>query len=39
MVTGKSLASELSDLLVVLAWSVFGVVFAIRGFSWEARRD
>jgi ABC-2 type transport system permease protein len=39
MVTGASFSSELSDLLVVAAWGAFGVYFAIRGFSWEARRD
>jgi ABC-2 type transport system permease protein len=39
MVTGASFSSELSDLLVVAAWGVFGVYLAIRGFSWEARRD
>jgi ABC-2 type transport system permease protein len=39
MVTGASFSSELSDLLVVAAWGVFGIFFAIRGFSWEARRD
>lgn len=38
MVTGASFSSELSDLAVVLAWAAFGVLFAIRGFSWEARR-
>jgi ABC-2 type transport system permease protein len=39
IVTGASFSSEMSDLLVVAAWGVFGVYFAIRGFSWEARRD
>jgi ABC-2 type transport system permease protein len=39
MVTGASFSSELSDLLVVAAWGAVGVYFAIRGFSWEARRD
>jgi ABC-2 type transport system permease protein len=39
MVTGASFSSELSDLAVVAAWGVFGIYFAIRGFSWEARRD
>ena len=38
MVTGASFSSELSDLAVVAAWGVFGVWFAIRGFSWEAKR-
>jgi ABC-2 type transport system permease protein len=38
MVTGASFSGHISDLLVVLAWAAFGVFFAIRGFSWEARR-
>jgi ABC-2 type transport system permease protein len=38
LVTGASFSSELSDLAVVLVWALFGVVFAIRGFSWDARR-
>jgi ABC-2 type transport system permease protein len=39
MVTGASFSSELSDLAVVAVWAAFGVFVAIRGFSWEARRD
>jgi ABC-2 type transport system permease protein len=38
LVTGASFSDSLSDLAVVLAWAVVGVVLAIRGFSWEARR-
>ena len=26
-------------LLVLAGWTVVGVVLAVRGFSWEARRD
>ena len=38
MVTGAPFADHLSDLAVVLVWGAIGVFFAIRGFSWEARR-
>ncbi len=38
MVTGAPFADHLSDLVVVLVWGAIGVFFAIRGFSWEARR-
>ena len=38
MVTGAPFADNLSDLAVVLVWGVVGTVFAVRGFSWEARR-
>jgi len=39
MVTGRGLEDNLSALAVVGVWAVFGIVFAIRGFSWESRRD
>jgi ABC-2 type transport system permease protein len=39
MVTGRGLADNLSALGVVLVWMVAGIVLAIRGFSWESRRD
>jgi ABC-2 type transport system permease protein len=39
MVTGRGLGDNLSALAVIGVWTVFGVVFAIRGFSWESRRD
>ena len=39
MVTGASLADNLSHLAVIAVWAVVGVVLAIRGFSWEAKRD
>ena len=38
MVTGAPFADHLPDLVVIALWGVLGVVLAIRGFSWEARR-
>ncbi|HEY2631678.1 MAG TPA: ABC transporter permease [Solirubrobacteraceae bacterium] len=38
MVTGTSLSSNLSDLVVILLWGAFGLFFAVRGFSWEKSR-
>jgi ABC-2 type transport system permease protein len=37
LVTGASLADQAGNLAVVLAWGLFGTVFAVRGFSWEQR--
>ena len=34
-----SLSGHLTDLWVLAVWTVVGVVLAVRGFSWEARRD
>src|SRR5215213_181876 len=39
MVTGKPLVDNLSDLAVIAVWAALGVLLAVRGFSWEARRD
>ncbi len=39
MVTGTSLAANISSLGVIAAWAALGVVLAIRGFSWEQRRS
>jgi ABC-2 type transport system permease protein len=39
MVTGKSLGDNLSALAVIALWGLFGVYFAVRGFSWEQSRD
>jgi ABC-2 type transport system permease protein len=39
MVTGKSLGDNLSALAVIALWGVFGVYFAVRGFSWEQSRN
>jgi ABC-2 type transport system permease protein len=38
MVTGSSLSSNLGALAVIGGWGVFGLWFAVRGFSWEQRR-
>jgi ABC-2 type transport system permease protein len=38
MVDGTSLADNAGALAVLAAWSAFGIVFAIRGFSWESKR-
>lgn len=38
MVTGASFADRLDNLAVVLIWGALGIVLAVRGFSWEARR-
>ncbi|HSD76686.1 MAG TPA: ABC transporter permease [Solirubrobacteraceae bacterium] len=39
MVTGAGIGDHLSDLLVIALWTALGVVFAVRGFSWEQRRS
>ena len=39
MVTGEPLSDNLTALLVVGLWAAVGIVLAIRGFSWEARRS
>ena len=39
MVTGVGLGENLSALAVIALWGVFGVYFAVRGFSWEQSRD
>jgi ABC-2 type transport system permease protein len=39
LVTGRSLADNVSGLAVVAVWAVVGLYFAVRGFRWEARRD
>jgi len=38
MVTGEGVVGNASALLVLALWSMAGVVLAVRGFSWEARR-
>jgi ABC-2 type transport system permease protein len=38
IVTGASFADHLSDLAAILVWAAIGIVLAVRGFSWEARR-
>jgi len=38
IVTGSSLSSNLDALAVIGLWGVFGLYFAVRGFSWEQSR-
>jgi ABC-2 type transport system permease protein len=38
MVAGTDLGGHLDALAVVALWGVFGLCFAVRGFSWEASR-
>jgi ABC-2 type transport system permease protein len=38
LVTGSGLGSHLDALAVIGLWGVFGVYFAVRGFSWEQSR-
>jgi ABC-2 type transport system permease protein len=35
IVSGASLADNLSSLAVIALWGAFGLFFAVRGFSWE----
>jgi ABC-2 type transport system permease protein len=37
MVTGAGLAGNLDALAVIALWGIFGLFFAVRGFSWEQR--
>ena len=39
LVTGRSLADNASGLVVIGLWTALGLVFAVRGFSWESRRE
>jgi len=39
MVTGRGLSDNLSALAVVGVWAVAGVALAVRGFSWESKRE
>jgi ABC-2 type transport system permease protein len=38
MVKGTSIATNITALGVIAAWSALGVALAVRGFSWEQRR-
>jgi ABC-2 type transport system permease protein len=38
MVAGKGLGGHLDGLAVIAIWGVFGLYFAVRGFSWETSR-
>jgi ABC-2 type transport system permease protein len=37
MVKGTPISDNISDLGVIAAWTVLGVFFAVRGFSWDQR--
>jgi ABC-2 type transport system permease protein len=39
MVTGEGLSDNLSALGVIGVWAAVGIVLAVRGFSWESRRE
>jgi ABC-2 type transport system permease protein len=39
MVNGSGVGSHLDALAVIGLWGAFGLLFAVRGFSWEQRRD
>jgi ABC-2 type transport system permease protein len=39
MVKGTSIGTNISSLGVIVAWAVLGIALAVRGFSWEQRRD
>jgi ABC-2 type transport system permease protein len=39
MVTGKGLAHNAGALAVIGLWAAVGIVLAIRGFSWEQKRE
>jgi ABC-2 type transport system permease protein len=36
-ITGSGLGNQLDALAVIALWGVFGLYFAVRGFSWEQR--
>ena len=39
LVTGAAFGDHLGDLAVILIWTAFGTVLAVRGFSWDAKRS
>jgi ABC-2 type transport system permease protein len=39
MVSGHGIADNLSGLAVIAVWAAIGVILAVRGFSWEQRRE
>jgi ABC-2 type transport system permease protein len=39
MVTGRGLGSNAGALAVVAAWAAVGLLLAVRGFSWDQRRE
>ncbi len=38
IVTGSGLGNQLDALAVIALWGVFGLFFAVRGFSWESKQ-
>jgi ABC-2 type transport system permease protein len=39
MIDGEGVAANWTALLVLGIWGAFGAFFAVRGFSWDARKD
>ena len=39
MIDGEGVSQHWTALLVLALWGAVGAIFAIRGFSWEARRE
>ena len=39
LVTGEGLSDHVADLVVLGLWTSPGIVLAVRGFTWSARRD
>jgi ABC-2 type transport system permease protein len=39
MVNGSGLSTHIDALAVIGLWGAFGLLLAVRGFSWEQRRD
>jgi ABC-2 type transport system permease protein len=39
MIDGEGVGAHWRALLVLAIWGAAGALFAVRGFSWEARRD
>jgi ABC-2 type transport system permease protein len=39
MIAGSGSGNDLDSLAVIALWGVFGIYFAVRGFSWEGSRS
>ncbi|MGN6373247.1 MAG: ABC transporter permease [Solirubrobacteraceae bacterium] len=39
MVNGSGLSKHVDALLVIALWGAFGLFFAVRGFSWEQKKE
>ena len=39
LVSGESIADHAGDLVVIALWTIAGVFFAVRGFTWTTQRD